>query len=72
MMSGPGAWMRHYTSKNFWQPLSRLLPDLACEDQEGGGASERRFGSCCDFDTDNYVMMRTRAAADGPEEVVKA
>jgi hypothetical protein len=24
MMFGPGAWMRHYTSKGFWQPLSRL------------------------------------------------
>ena len=24
MMAGPGASMRHYTSKNFWQPPSRL------------------------------------------------
>jgi hypothetical protein len=56
MMCGPGASMRHYTPKNFWQPLSRLSHPTWPARTRGGVRARRPSGLGCDFRIRGYVI----------------
>ena len=51
-------------------PVAAVVSDLACEDKRAGCERAGPSGLGCDFHIGGYVMMRSRAAADGPHEVV--